>query len=175
MKTRELFEVFDASTPSKDLPNIAKALILDWRAMAAKHDLTIDGSSDRSAHESLPIARKSFMLFGGRIKAKGTMKQEAKRKVPLQERVKAFLAELWPTLKRLQIKALNDDLGTNYTVLVRVDDGKYDDYHNSRMFKPVLKTSVDECFNALRFKNEHGGTGGTPQFAIFTWKLEINK
>lgn len=173
MKTRELLEVFDASTPSKDIPDIAKGLILEWRAMAAKYDLTIDGSTGRTAYDSLPMSRKGFMLFGGRIKAKGSMKQELARTVPLPDRVKAFMTELWPTLKRLQAKALNDDLKTNYNVLVRVDDGRHDDYNNS--MQSVLKTSVDECFNALRFKNEHGGTGGSPQYAIFTWMLEINK
>lgn len=180
MKAYELFEVFDSSTPAKDLPDIAKGLMLDWKALAAKHELTIDGTIGRSAHDTLPMTRKGFMLFGGRIKVKGTMKQEAQRTVPLQERVRAFMNELWPTLKRLQAKALNNQLKTNYTVLVRVDDQVHDNFDDRRMFQPILKTPVDTCFRALRFKDALGTPISSPtafpaQFAVFTWKLEINK
>lgn len=171
----KLVEIITPATTTKEMVDIAKQLMAEYRAIAAKHDITIDGS--RGAHDSLPMVRKDYILFGGRLKIKGTQKQEEKRTVGFQKRVYDFLEDLWPKLGLLQVDAIGDDLEENFKVLVRIDDGVFDSFDSTRLFKTWEASSVDEVYRALRFKDSDGievkqyEAHGPVNRAIFTWKL----
>lgn len=119
----KIYEIFKLPAMAADVKEVGTALTLEFRDIAAKHGITIDGQygmggGHGSYHSKLPIIRRDLIRFGGQLLPKGGHREEAKRDVKFRERVKDFLIELHKKLLQIQVHGLSGDLDFDHYVYI---------------------------------------------------------
>ena len=118
----KLYEIFKLPAMAAEVKEVGNELTLEFRVDAAKHGITIDGqhgmSSNSHYQNKLPIIRRDVMRFGGQLLPKGGPREEAKRAVPFEDRVKAFLVDLHKKLLQIQVHGLNGELTYEHYIYI---------------------------------------------------------
>jgi len=157
----------------KGMDNVTKQLLTRYRELAAKHGFTIDGATGKATGQ-LPVTRKDFILMGGTFIPKGGIRGEEKQKVPFEQRMAAFVHDLWnQELKRLLARSINNDLETDYEVVIQKlktnniqDVCTLRDGRRNRWIE-IEKTTPEQVISNLTFSRERRDL----PYCVLTWGI----